>query len=51
MRILVASKIDPVALATLQATHDVVVAVGAGRPELESAMADREALVRFVRSL
>lgn len=45
MRILVASKIDPVALATLQATHDVVVAVGAGRPELESAMADREALV------
>jgi D-3-phosphoglycerate dehydrogenase len=45
MRILVASKIDKDALATLQATHDVVTAVGASRPELEHLMADREALV------
>jgi D-3-phosphoglycerate dehydrogenase len=45
MRILVASKIDPDALATLEATHDVVTAVGAARPELEAAMADREALI------
>ncbi|HSL75347.1 MAG TPA: hydroxyacid dehydrogenase [Candidatus Limnocylindrales bacterium] len=45
MRILVASKIDPDALAALQAAHDVVVAVGAPRAELEAAMADRQALV------
>ena len=45
MRILVASKIDPDALAALQAAHDVIVAVGAPRPELEAAMGDREALV------
>jgi D-3-phosphoglycerate dehydrogenase / 2-oxoglutarate reductase len=45
MRILVASKIDPTALATLQSGHDVIVAVGAARPELEAAMVDREALV------
>src|SRR5262245_54144398 len=45
MRILVASKIDPDALATLQTTHDVVTAVGAPRPDLEAAMADREALI------
>ena len=45
MRILVASKIDPDALAALQASHDVVVAVGAPRPELEAAIADREALI------
>lgn len=45
MRILVASKIDKDALATLQATHDVVTAVGASRPDLERLMADREALV------
>jgi D-3-phosphoglycerate dehydrogenase len=45
MRILIASKIDPDAVATLQATHDVVMAVGAPRDELERHMADREALV------
>ena len=45
MRILVASKIDPDALAALQAAHDVIVAVGAPRDELEAAMADRQALV------
>ena len=45
MRILVASKIDPDALATLQAEHDVVVCVGAPRDELEARMADREALI------
>jgi D-3-phosphoglycerate dehydrogenase len=45
MRILVASKIDPDALAALQAAHDVIVAVGAPRDQLEAAMADREALV------
>jgi D-3-phosphoglycerate dehydrogenase len=45
MRILVASKIDPDALAVLQAAHDVIVAVGAPRDQLEAAMADREALV------
>ena len=45
MRILIASKIDPDAVATLQATHDVVMAVGAPRDELERLMADREALV------
>ncbi len=45
MRILIASKIDPDAVATLQAAHDVVMAVGAPRDELERLMADREALV------
>lgn len=45
MRILIASKIDPDAVATLHATHDVVMAVGAPRDELERLMADREALV------
>ena len=45
MRILVASKIDPTALATLQAGHDVVTAIGASREDLERLMADREALV------
>jgi D-3-phosphoglycerate dehydrogenase len=45
MRILVASKIDPNALATLQAGHDVISAVGAPRDELEALMADREALI------
>lgn len=45
MRILVASKIDPDALAALQEGHDVVVCVGAARDELEARMADREALI------
>jgi phosphoglycerate dehydrogenase-like enzyme len=45
MRILVASKIDPDALATLRADHDVVTAIGAPRDELEALMADREALI------
>ena len=45
MRILVASKIDPDALATLRADHDVVTAIGAERGELETLVADREALV------
>jgi phosphoglycerate dehydrogenase-like enzyme len=45
MRILVASKIDPDALATLSANHDVVTAIGASRPDLERLMVDREALV------
>jgi phosphoglycerate dehydrogenase-like enzyme len=45
MRILVASKIDPDALAALQAGHDVVTAIGAPREELERLLADREALI------
>lgn len=45
MRILIASKIDPDAVATLQAGHDVVFAVGAPRDELEALIADREALI------
>jgi phosphoglycerate dehydrogenase-like enzyme len=45
MRVLVASKIDPDAIATLSASHDVVTAIGATRPELERLMVDREALV------
>jgi phosphoglycerate dehydrogenase-like enzyme len=45
MRILVASKIDPDALASLRADHDVVTAIGAPREELEALMADREALI------
>lgn len=45
MRILIASKIDPDTVATLQAGHDVVMAVGAPREELEARMADREALI------
>jgi D-3-phosphoglycerate dehydrogenase len=45
VRILVASKIDPDALAALQEGHDVVVCVGAARDELEARMADREALI------
>lgn len=45
MRILIASKIDPDAVARLQAGHDVVMAVGAPRDELEARMADREALI------
>ena len=45
MRILVASKIDPAALATLQAGHDVITAVGAPRDELLALVADREALI------
>ena len=45
MKILVASKIDPGALETLKARHDVVVAMGVPRAELEERMADREVLV------
>lgn len=45
MRILVASKIDPDALATLRAVHDVDVAIGVAGEELAARMADREALV------
>ncbi len=45
MRILVASKIDPDALAALQASHDVITAVGAARADLEAQMADREVLI------
>ncbi|HEX2469883.1 MAG TPA: hydroxyacid dehydrogenase [Candidatus Limnocylindrales bacterium] len=45
MRILIASKIDPDAVATLQAGHDVDFAVGTPRDELEGRMADREALI------
>lgn len=45
MRILIASKVDPDAVGTLQAGHDVVMAVGAPRDELEARMADREALI------
>jgi D-3-phosphoglycerate dehydrogenase len=45
MRILVASKIDPDALATLQATHDVDVAIGVAGEALAARMGDREALV------
>lgn len=45
MKILVASKIDPGALETLKARHDVVVAMGVPRAELEERMTDREVLV------
>jgi D-3-phosphoglycerate dehydrogenase / 2-oxoglutarate reductase len=45
MRILVASPIHPDALATLQASHDVTVAIGAAEAELAAAAADREAIV------
>jgi phosphoglycerate dehydrogenase-like enzyme len=45
MRILVASQISPAALATLQARHDVKLAVGAAEDQLAAAAADREAIV------
>lgn len=45
MRILVASKIDPDALATLRERHDVDVAIGVAGDALAERMADREALV------
>jgi D-3-phosphoglycerate dehydrogenase / 2-oxoglutarate reductase len=45
VKILVASKIDPGAVETLRARHDVDVAVGVDRTELEGRIADREALV------
>lgn len=45
MKILVASKIDPAALETLRARHDVDLAMGVPRPELEARMTDREVLV------
>jgi len=45
MKVLVASKIDGEAVEELRAAHDVVVAVGAPRDELERLLADREVLV------
>lgn len=45
MRILVASEIDPDALATLQATHDVRTEIGAPEEVLREAVVDREAIV------
>lgn len=45
MKVLVASKIDGEAVEALRAAHDVVVAVGAPRDELERLLADREVLV------
>ena len=45
MRILVASPIDPAALAELQSRHDVVAAFGAPEDELRRLAVDREAIV------
>ena len=45
MRILVASRIDDEAVDRLRARHDVDVAVGVSRTELEQRISDREALV------
>ncbi len=45
MRILIASKIDPDALAALNDAHDVVERVGASEDELAAAVGDREVLV------
>jgi phosphoglycerate dehydrogenase-like enzyme len=45
MKILIASKIDGEAVERLRAAHDVVVAIGAPRDELERLIADREVLV------
>jgi phosphoglycerate dehydrogenase-like enzyme len=45
VRILIASRIDPGAEATLRAGHDVTCAYGAPGPELRAALADREVLV------
>ena len=45
MNILIASKIDADAVERLRAEHDVVVAIGAPRDELERLIADREVLI------
>lgn len=45
MRILLASSIDPDALATLSRSHDVVTAYNSSEPELCAAAVDREAVV------
>jgi phosphoglycerate dehydrogenase-like enzyme len=45
MKLLVVSKIDPDALATLQSTHDVVVAINPDDDTLVSLIADREVLI------
>lgn len=45
MRILIASQIAPEALATLQARHDVRIALGASEADLAAAAVDREAIV------
>lgn len=45
MRILIASQIAPEALATLQARHDVRIALGASEADLSAAAVDREAIV------
>ncbi len=45
MKILVVSKLDPDALAQLQATHDVVVSINPDEDALVSLIADREAIV------
>ena len=45
MKLLVVSKIDPDALAALQATHDVVVAINPDDDTLVSLIADREVLI------
>jgi D-3-phosphoglycerate dehydrogenase len=45
MKILVASPLDPGALETLRATHDVALAIGASEDDLARAVLDREAIV------
>lgn len=45
MRILIASQLAPEALATLQARHDVRIALGASEADLSAAAVDREAIV------
>lgn len=45
MRILIASQIAPEALATLEARHDVRIALGASEADLSAAAVDREAIV------
>jgi D-3-phosphoglycerate dehydrogenase len=45
MKILVASQLDPAALAALQAAHDVVTVIGGSEEALAAAVVDREAIV------
>jgi D-3-phosphoglycerate dehydrogenase len=45
MKILVASQLDPAALAALQAAHDVVTVIGGSAEALAAAVVDREAIV------
>jgi D-3-phosphoglycerate dehydrogenase len=45
MKILIASQLDPAALAALQADHDVVTVIGGSEEALAAAVVDREAIV------